>query len=213
MGLEKLITPLHLDVLKEIGNIGAGNAATALSILVDKKIDMKVPTVRIITFDEMLDLAGGHDNIVTAVFLRVEGDVSGSIFFILPLDQATRYVQQLTGDLSFSFSEPPYSEFGLSAMQELGNILTGSYLTSLSDFTGLDLYPSVPSISVDMAGAIISFGLIELSHTEDFAIVIDTALDENGQNESETVKGHFFFLPDPDSFSVIFKTLGVGMND
>lgn len=206
------ISPLHLDVLKEIGNIGAGNAATALSVLVGKNIDMKVPTVRIVTFNEMLDLAGGHDNLVTAVFLRVEGDASGSMFFILPLDQASKYVQTLTGDSDFSFAHPPYSEIGLSAMQELGNILSGSYLSSLSDFTGLDLYPSVPSISIDMAGAIISYGLLELSHTQDYAIVIDTAL-EADEDKTDSVKGHFFLLPDPSSFSVIFETLGVGLND
>ncbi|MEK3886953.1 chemotaxis protein CheC [Bacillus sp. FSL K6-3431] len=211
MGIEKNITSLQIDVLKEIGNIGAGNASTALSTLVGKKIDMNVPTVRIITFDEMLELAGGHDAIVVAVFLRVEGEAAGSMFFLLPLDQASKYVQKMTGESSISFANPPYSELGLSAMQELGNILTGSYLSSLADFTGLDLLPSVPSISIDMAGAIISYGLIELSQSEDYAIVIDTALDENGDHDS--VKGHFFFLPDPDSFSIIFNTLGVGKDD
>src|SRR5690606_1095597 len=125
--------------------------------------------------------------------------------------EGTRYVQQLTGDDSFSFERPPYSEMGLSAMQELGNILAGSYLTSLSDFTGLDLYSSVPSISVDMADAIISYGLIETSQSEDFAIVIDTALD-NGL-KSNQVNGHFFLLPDPASLSIIFKSLGVWMDD
>ncbi|WP_062105055.1 chemotaxis protein CheC [Bacillus niameyensis] len=211
MNLNQKITPFHLDVLKEIGNIGAGNAATALSVLIGKHIDMKVPNVRIVTFDEMLELAGGHDQIVTAVFLRVDGDATGSMFFILPIEQATKYVQKLTGDESFSFDTPPYSELGLSAMQELGNILTGSYLSSLVDFTGLDLSPSVPSISIDMAGAIISYGLLELSQTQDYAIVIDTALEEDSRRDD--VKGHFFLLPDPDSFSIIFNKLGVEMHD
>ncbi|MBS4207601.1 chemotaxis protein CheC [Bacillus sp. FJAT-50079] len=210
MSIEKM-TSIQLDVLKEIGNIGAGNAATALSVLLGKKIDMKVPNVKVITFDEMLELAGGYDNIVAAVFLRIEGDASGSMFFVLPLDQGSNYIQQLTGDHSISLEHPPYSELGLSAMQELGNILSGSYLTSLSDFTGLNLYPSVPSISIDMAGAIISYGLIELSQTEDYAIVIDTALNEDDQVEH--VKGHFFLLPDPGSFSTIFHALGVHLYD
>lgn len=213
MGIENNITMMQMDVLKEIGNIGAGNASTALSTLVGKKIDMNVPTVRIITFDEMLELAGGHDTTVVAVFLRIEGDATGSMFFILPLDQASKYIQKMTGESSISFASPPYSELGLSAMQELGNILAGSYLSSLADFTGLDLLPSVPSISIDMAGAIISYGLIELSHSEDYAIVIDTALDEVNAGDNEFVKGHFFLLPDPQSFSVIFNTLGVGRNE
>lgn len=207
------ITPLHIDVLKEIGNIGAGNAATALSVLVGKQIDMKVPTVRIVTFDEMLELAGGYENIVTAVFLRVEGDVPSNMFFILPLEQATKYVRKLTGDRTFSFEQPPYSEMGLSAMQELGNILVGSYLSSLSDFTNLKLTPSVPSVSIDMAGAIMSYGLIEVSQTQDYAIVIDTALDDENGNKDECVRGQFFLLPDPNSFSTLFNKLGVEMND
>ncbi|GIN70452.1 CheY-P phosphatase CheC [Bacillus sp. J14TS2] len=214
MEFETEITPFHLDILKEIGNIGAGNAATALSVLTGKNIEMKVPTARIITFDQMLELAGGHDTVVTAVFLRVEGDASGSMFFILPLEQATRLVQKVTQDNTFSLSQPPYSEMALSAMQELGNILTGSYLTSLSDFTGLRLHASVPSISIDMAGAVISYGLIELSQSQDYVIVIDTALnDEETSDDSKSVKGHFFLLPDPSSFATIFQKLGVRIDD
>lgn len=209
MGYEKKISLMHLDILKEIGNIGAGHAATALSTLLDKKIDMKVPSVQVVTFDEMMDMAGGPDNVVVSVFLRIEGDAPGSMFFLLPLEQASTYIRTMIQDRSFSFSEPPYSELGLSAMQELGNILSGSYLSSLSDFTSLKLLPSVPALSVDMAGAIIGFGLLEISQVSDYAIVIDTALKEEELEKSESVKGHFFLLPDPDSFEIIFQSLGV----
>lgn len=211
MSFIKNISPLHLDILKEIGNIGAGNAATALSHLLDKKIDMKVPDVSVVTFDEMMELAGGAENIVASVFLRLEGDAPGSMFFVLSLKQATKFIHQMTGDDSFSFEKPPYSEFGLSALQELGNILSGSYLSSLSDFTNLSLYPSVPSLSVDMAGAIIGYGLIELSQVSDHAIVINTSLNEDGTDGS--VEGHFLLLPDPDSFKVIYQALGVSLDD
>ncbi|PFA67860.1 CheY-P-specific phosphatase CheC [Bacillus sp. AFS015802] len=209
MGYEKKITSMHLDILKEIGNIGAGHAATALSTLLDKKIDMKVPSVQVVSFDEMMDMAGGPDNVVVSVFLRIEGEAPGSMFFLLPLEQASMYIRTMIHDRSFSFSDPPYSELGLSAMQELGNILSGSYLSSLSDFTHLKLFPSVPALSVDMAGAIIGFGLLEISQVSDYAIVIDTALKEDEVEESESVKGHFFLLPDPDSFEIIFQSLGV----
>jgi chemotaxis protein CheC len=200
---------VHLDVLKEVGNIGAGHAATALSTLLNKKIDMRVPKVRVVSFDEMMEMAGGPDNIVASVFLRIEGDAPGSMFFVLSLEQANMFIKQMIGDVEFSFDEPPYNEMALSALQELGNILSGSYLSSLSDFTNLDLYPSVPALSIDMVGAIISFGLIELSQVSDFAIVIDTALDDDQISEAESVKGHFFLLPDPDSFDIIFRALGV----
>jgi chemotaxis protein CheC len=205
----KSISDVHLDILKEVGNIGAGHAATALSTLLDKKIDMKVPSVRVVSFDEVMDLAGGADNVVASVFLRIEGDAPGSMFFILPLHQAEKYIGQLTKNQSFSFSEEQDNELALSALQELGNILSGSYLSSLSDFTKLSLYPSVPALSIDMVGAVISFGLLELSQVSDYAIVVDTALDEEDAQLPDSVNGHFFLLPDPDSFHIIFSALGV----
>lgn len=203
----------HLDVLKEIGNIGAGNAATALSTLLNKKIDMRVPNVRVVSFDEMMDMAGGPDTVVAGVFLRIEGAAPGSMFFVLSLEQANTFIKQMIGDEDFSFESPPYDELAISALQELGNILSGSYLSSLSDFTNLDLYPSVPALSIDMVGAIISFGLIELSQVSDYAIVIDTALDDEELSNTKCVNGHFFLLPDPDSFDIIFRALGVPPND
>lgn len=205
----KSISDIHLDILKEVGNIGAGHAATALSTLLNKKIDMKVPSVRVVSFDEVMELAGGSDNVVASVFLRIEGDAPGSMFFILPLPQAEKYIGQLTNNQSFSFSDSHDNELAMSALQELGNILSGSYLSSLSDFTNLSLYPSVPALSIDMVGAVISFGLLELSQVSDYAIVIDTALDEEDAQLTDSVNGHFFLLPDPDSFHIIFSALGV----
>ncbi|HYK75091.1 MAG TPA: chemotaxis protein CheC, partial [Pseudoneobacillus sp.] len=143
------ITSIHLDILREIGNIGAGHAATSLSKLLNKRIDMKVPDVKIVRFDEMMEMVGGPDNIVASVFLRLEGDVSGNMFFVLPIQQATKFIQQMIDDSSFSFIEQPNNEIAISALQELGNILSGSYLSSLSDFTNLSLYPSVPALSID----------------------------------------------------------------
>ena len=208
MSFDQEITLYHLDVLKEVGNIGAGHAATALSTLLGKRIDMKVPLVKVVSFDDMMEMAGGPENIVVSVFVRIEGEISGSMFFILPLPQAETFIRTMTHDESFSFDTPPYSEIGLSAMQEMENILSSTYLSSLSDFTQLNLYPTVPALSVDMVGAIISYGLVELSQVSDQAIVVDTALFGEG-HEGGGVTGQFFLLPDPDSFHVLFKSLGV----
>jgi chemotaxis protein CheC len=170
---------------------------------------MNVPKVEMVSFDDMMDLAGGPDNVVTAIYLRIEGDVSGSMFFILPIEQSNAFIRNLIQDPTFDFENPPLSEIGISAMQELGNILSGSYLSALSDFTKLKIYPTVPALAVDMVGAIISFGLVELSQVSDYVIVIDTAIHEEDVPGSEDVRGHFFLLPDPDSFDSIFKALGV----
>ncbi|MGE7672550.1 chemotaxis protein CheC [Lysinibacillus sp. NPDC094403] len=209
MTFNQKITSLHLDVLKEIGNIGAAHAATALSNLLGKKIDMRVPKVEMVSFNDMMELAGGSENVVVGIYLRIEGDAEGSMFFILPIEQANRFIRRLIFDESFDFRKRPVSELGLSAMQEMGNILSGSYLSALSDFTNLKIYPTVPGLSVDMFGAIISIGLIELSHVSDNVIVINTSIFEDGVEDQETVRGHFFLLPDPDSFDAIFKALGV----
>lgn len=208
MSFIKSINTIHLDILKEIGNIGAGHAATSLSKLLNKKIEMKVPNVRIVSFDEMMELAGGPEKVVACVFLRIEGDAPGSMFFVLSLEQAADYIIQMTGDKEFAFQQTPYSELALSALQEVGNILSGSYLSSLSDFTKLNLFPSVPALSIEMAGAVISFGLLELSQVSDYAIVIETQLREDDY-ENNSVTGHFFLLPDPQSFQIIFSSLGI----
>lgn len=209
MNHSQKITSMHLDVLKEIGNIGAAHAATALSDLLGKKIDMRVPKVEMVTFNDMMELAGGAEKVVVGIFLRIEGDVEGSMFFILPIQQANRFIQHLINDKNFAFSSNPIPELGLSAMQEMGNILSGSYLSALSDFTRLKIYPTVPGLSVDMFGAIISIGLIEISEVSDNVIVINTSIFEEGFDNSKEVRGHFFLLPDPESFESIFKALGV----
>lgn len=211
MGLEDKITSIQLDILKEIGNIGAAHAATSLSILLNKKIDMNVPKVSIESFSEMMEMAGGSENVVACVVLQIEGDASGYMFFVFSLQQCENFIKQMTGDDQFSFNQVSVSELGISAFQELGNILAGSYLTALSNFTKLELYPSVPHVCVDMFGAIISHGLIELSQTSDYAIVIDTSLSDDKAEFGDMMNGQFFLLPNPDSFQTIFHALGVGL--
>lgn len=205
------ITNLQLDTLKEIGNIGAGNAATALSLLVNKPVMMSVPSVKIATFDETMELAGGADNVVASVYMRIEGDINGNMYFILSLSHATRFVNQMTGSNQFSFDHSFDDEISLSALTELGNILSGSYLSALSDFTGMKIYPSVPLLGIDMVGALLGYGLLEFSQVGDYAIIIDTDLTESDSKEEKDVNGHFFLLPDPESFDTLFSTLGVKM--
>jgi chemotaxis protein CheC len=192
-----------MDVLKEVGNIGAGNAATALSTLLNKSVDMAVPTVSFLPFDAIAEKVGGSEAVVIAIFLRVEGDVPGNMFFIINREQARRLLQ---GVLGFNAAEnDDYSELELSALSEIGNILAGSYLSSLGDFTGLRLSPTVPSLAVDMAGAILSYGMLQFGTMGDDALLIDTTFLE-GSHEAE---GHFFLIPDPESFEKLFRALGV----
>ncbi|MFE5319579.1 chemotaxis protein CheC [Paenibacillus sp. NPDC056579] len=192
-----------MDVLKEVGNIGAGHAATALSKLLDKPVDMLVPKVRIVAFEEIADSVGGAEQVVIAIFLRVEGETPGNLFFIMTLESAKKLLRSLVG-ITVTHDDN-YTDMELSALNEIGNILAGSYLSSLADFTQLSMSPTVPSLAIDMAGAILSFGLFQFGQMGDHALLIDTKfLDGN-----EEVKGHFFLIPDPESFDKIFKALGV----
>ncbi|UAL49187.1 chemotaxis protein CheC [Sutcliffiella horikoshii] len=198
----------ELDLLKELGNIGAGNAATALSQLLNKEIHMNVPLAKIVSFNEMMDLMGGSDRPVAAVFLRMEGELSGSLFFVLSLDDATKLINQLIPDKKISVEELPSHELGLSALQELGNIISAHYLTALSECIGLAVTPSVPQVTIDMVGAIVVTGLLEICQVSDHSIFIDTELTETTDNQIEKTKGHFFLIPYPDSFEKILAALG-----
>ncbi|SDW27117.1 chemotaxis protein CheC [Paenibacillus sp. CF384] len=199
--LDKL-EAFKLDVLKEVGNIGAGNAATALSRLLDKPVDMNVPTVSLIPFEKVADRVGGFEQVVIAVFLRVEGDAPGNMFFLIEEHSAKKLLRNL---LSIPVSEEGYSEMEYSALAEIGNILAGSYLSSLADFTQLYMSPTVPAIAIDMAGAILSYGLVQYGEMGDSALLIDTTFLEG----REDLAGHFFLIPDPESFGKIFSALGV----
>lgn len=203
------ITPMHLDILKEIGNIGAGNAATALSSILNQPIQMHVPSVEVVSFEEMFELAGGPEKVVAGVYLRIQGDITGTMFFILPLESANRYIQNLIQDPTYTLTDEESDMIGQSALQELGNIVSGSYLSSLSDFTQLNIQPTVPSLNIDMVGAIISFGLVELSHYSDEVIVINTQIEQQQLQNAAKYVGHFFLLPDPPSYRTIFESLGV----
>jgi chemotaxis protein CheC len=192
-----------MDVLREVGNIGAGNAATALSLLLDKPVDMAVPTVSLLPFEAIAERVGGSEAVVIAIYLRVEGDAPGNMFFIINREPARRLLRGLLG---FEASEnDKYNELELSALNEIGNILAGSYLSSLADFTGLHMSPTVPSLAVDMAGAILNYGLLQFGTMGDDALLIDTTFLE-GQQEAD---GHFFLIPDPESFDKLFRALGV----
>ncbi len=199
----KPFAELQMDVLKEVGNIGAGHAATALSKLLDKPVDMLVPKVRMVPFEEIAESVGGIEQVVVAIFLRVDGETPGNMFFILTQESAKRLLSNIVG-IEVE-SDDSYTEMELSALNEIGNILAGSYLTSLADFTNLNMQPTVPSLAIDMAGAILTYGLLQYGEMGDHALLIDTAFLE-GKNE---VEGHFFLIPDPQSFDKIFAALGV----
>lgn len=196
------LNSMQIDVFKEIGNIGAGNAATALSKMIAKRIDMDVPKVNILEFKDVAELVGGPEAAVVGIYFKVTGDISGSIMYIMEKKSA-KFLTSLL--MSMEMENDALDEMEISALQEVGNILAGSYLSSLSSLTGLTLVVSVPSLAVDMAGAILSVPVILFGQVGDKVMLIETDFIEG----SEHVKGNFFLVPDEDSFEILLKSLGV----
>jgi chemotaxis protein CheC len=202
MEFEKL-NNIQIDALKEIGNIGAGNAATSLSTLLNKRINMTVPNIFILPFSQVVDLMGGAEKPVAGGYLQVDGIAPMSMLFVLPEDSLKLFLYILIGK---SQSESvQLDEMDVSVLKEITNILAGSYLTALNGFTNIDFNPSVPALAFDMAGAILGNVLQLYGEVSDYALVIESIFME----EEKEVKGHFFLLPEPGSLEIMLQKLGV----
>ncbi len=207
---------MQIDVLREIGNIGAGHAATALSLLLGMRIEMEVPRANLVGFNEIALQIGGSEAVIVSVFLQVMGDAPGNMFFMVSLDTARQLLDQLNLPGRENATErsqnaddvaapPTFTDIEVSAISEIGNILAGSYLSSLAEFTQLNLEPSPPAFTLDMAGAILAYALIQIGNMGDQALLIETAFFD-GVNR---LQGNFFFIPEPESLPIMFKSLGI----
>lgn len=197
----KRLNYLEKDALKETGNIGAGNAATALAQFLNCKIDMSVPSVDILPISEVPEVTGGLEQKVIAILLKVMGEAPGNIVFVF-----NEYsIERLLGIvLNSKINMEDAGEFEISAIKEIGNILSGSYLTAINQMSNLNLVQSIPAFAYDMAGAILSTIMIPLSEFSDYAILIETKFSV-GKNE---IEGYFFLIPDPGSLEIILSALG-----
>jgi chemotaxis protein CheC len=196
---------LQLDVLREIGNIGSGNAITALAKMINRKVDMLVPKVKILEFNSVNEILGEPELIVVGILLNVSGDLSGSILFTLSQKSAQILVNMLFDRQIDVESVEMFDEIERSALKEIGNILTGAYLSAISSLTNLNISYSIPDIAVDMAGAILSVPAIEFAKLGDTVLYIETEFSEG----KESVLGDFFLIPDMDSYDILLKALGV----
>ena len=201
------LNDFQLDALKEIGNVGSGNAATALSQMVGRRVDMSVTRVQVLPTDSIAKFLGGIDKNVAAVHMPVYGEMPATALIFFPLDR----LAELCGMLIGKNEEDPMnlSELGQSAVKELGSILTGAYLSALFRFVHLQLIHGVPALAVDMAQAVLDTVLVELEQREDVAIVIETEFLEDDRR----LTGNFFLLPEAGGlqkfFSAFSKSLGL----
>lgn len=196
---------IQYDVLKEIGNIGAGNATTALAKMLNSKIDMKVPKVNLVGFSDITSVIGAEEEVMAGIMLLLDGDIRGMMMFLLEIESAKGLVNVLMGKpKEVVEKEPEFDPMELSALNEIGNIITGAYLSALSDLTKLTISSSVPSLQIDMAASILSVPAIEFSKIGDKVLLIETQFDTNA-----SVNGYFVLIPELDSYDTILSSLGL----
>ena len=189
------VNEMYIDVLREIGNIGAGNATTSLASMINEQIDMNVPKVELMEASKLSSAICPEDEIIVGIFLEVTHDITGSMMFLMRMDSAHYLVNKLMG------RDP---EMDLSAMKEIGNIITASYLSALSSMTNLTILPSVPYIAVDMAGAILSVPAIQFGQYGNNALLIETEF-----GDERMINGYFILMPEEESYAKILSSLGI----
>lgn len=199
--MKDIFSTIQLDALKEVSNIGAGNGATSLSLMLGKKIDMTVPAVNIVKMNDIINEAGDIE--AFAILVRVLGDITGSILLVFDKEKAFSIVEQIMAGMSKKEKE---FEIQSSALCEIGNIISASYMNAISNFTGLEIAPSVPAMADDMLSSILSMAFLESGQYDDYILDIETVfLDQDNNN----LGAHFYYVPAPGSLEKILKTIGI----
>jgi chemotaxis protein CheC len=202
MGYEKFEAD-HLDALKELGNIGAGNAITALSSFLNTEINMEVVEAKLATFNEAANIFGNPETEVAAVYISISGDLKGYVLYLWPVHSAKAIAGMLMG---MNPEELEFDEMTMSAISEIGNIMSGSYITALSSFTGMTFDISPPAVAVDMNGALLD-GIISLTAVGNRVLIIQTSMVAYGVK----IAGVLSVLFEPDSLLKLLDAIGMGV--
>jgi chemotaxis protein CheC len=195
----------QLDAMREVANIGAGHAATALSQMTNRTIMINVPRVKIKPLEDAGDMLGPPDQVVASVLMHMMGDLTGRAMLLFPEPAAL-----VLCDYLFRRERGTTTAFGemeQSSLKEAGNILASAYLNALSDFMGMMLVPSVPSLVIDLSGAILTSAHLNFGHDREYALCVETSFRSEGSTES--MAGHFLLLPDLASLQSIFDAIRI----
>ncbi|MEG1687138.1 MAG: chemotaxis protein CheC [Angelakisella sp.] len=196
---------LQLDVLREIGNIGSGNAATSLSMMLAKPVNITVPVIRILDHAEVSNRLGGPENMLVGLLLTLSGDIKGMMMFLLEKDFAHLVINTLLGQELNSFDD--IDEMSLSALKEIGNIMAASFVNAISQMTGMVIDISVPDICVDMVGAMLSVPVIHYGDVSDKVIFIE----DKFNSAEESAASHILLMPDIESLTDMMTRLGISI--
>lgn len=197
------LSALQIDALRELGSIGAGHAATALSQLLDHPVEITVPEVKLVPVSDVPMLFGGPETLVGAVYTRLLGDISGGMLFIAPRDAMLTLVDLLR-------SREPGTTKSMNAEEEAlathtGSILISAYLSAIARMADLSLLPSLPAFAFDMMGAILEVATVDIGMKADTAVLVLTSFID----ERAVVDAALFYIPAPDSLEVILGRLGI----
>jgi chemotaxis protein CheC len=198
--------PRQLDALREVANIGAGHAATALSQMVNTRIMVDIPEIKIVKLADVGALIGEPDEVVSAVMMQLLGDVTGRTVQIFPWRTAVKLTSVLLQRTGVSRPED-FGELEQSALKEVGNILVGAYINALSEFMGLMLIMSPPAIAIDTAQAVLTTSYLNFGEHHEYVFAVNTRL---GMDEHTDLGAHFLLLPDDASLKVILRALRIG---
>lgn len=197
------LNEMQLDALREIGNIGSGNAASSLSLMLGRPVDIAVPKIKILDYEEVVANLGGAEQPLVGLLLFLKGDVTGMIMFLLHQEFAHMVLNTLTGESLHEIGE--MDDFSASAMHEVGNIMAAAYITAIAELTGLNIDLSVPSMCIDMVGSILSVPAIYYANISDKIIFIE---DEFNHTEDHAAS-HILMIPEVDSLQKIMTSLGL----
>jgi chemotaxis protein CheC len=208
---DKIFNEAHLDVMKELGSMGTAHAATALAKLINRKVTMPVPKVSWVDFANVANFVGGPEAIIVGIMVSVTGQIQGMMMFLMPVSGARAVTKTMLGTSRTGEETYEFDEMERSVVEEMGNIMISSYLSSMAGLTNINFKPSIPFVTVDMAQAILSVPAIEFGKMADQVLFLESQIqvqDEAGKEHLDC-SGCFIFVPNLHSFFRILRALGV----
>lgn len=197
------INSKQLDFFKELENIGASHAATALSVMLSQRVDIRVPRAQLCEYSQICDILHGPENVVAGLLVGICGDMKGFIMLVMEEKYAQKFADMILAGMTEGLSEAEVKEMQISSIKEMANILIGSYITAISSLTGLTIDASVPDLVFDMAGAVLNLVAVVYGEIGDRILSMETEFIE----DTESLYGHFFLIPDIESYNTLINKM------
>ncbi len=195
------LTDMEMDALREIGNVGIGNAVTALSKLLNKKIEINIPETKFVPLKDFSNELGGPEKIVIGIYMTISGDLKGETLFLFPKESALALADLMMGQAPGTSTI--FQDMAESAFKEMSNIFSGAYLSSLSNMLDIMLFPGIPHVANDMTQSIVDFVLIKVGQSADELLCVKTKIDLEGHG----IQGDFVLMFEKDSLDKLLKKL------